>query len=102
MQTATRGTLSLLAAFLAAVSVLTVAADGATLKHKKTGQTITGTLTEQKINQRRGFKLENGSLTCRCCRLKHPHRPRPQTQARHAEAGHPRPPRARHRQARCG
>ena len=62
MQTATRGTLSLLAAFLAAVSVLTVAADGATLKHKKTGQIITGTLTQQKINQRRGFKLEDGNI----------------------------------------
>jgi hypothetical protein len=36
-------------------------ADAAVLKNKQTGETISGTLTDQKINGKRLFKLEDGS-----------------------------------------
>lgn len=64
MRTMMPKTFRLLAFFPATAALMTfaVASDGATLKHKETGEIIKGTLAQQKINKRRGFRLQDGDI----------------------------------------
>ncbi|KPJ75700.1 MAG: hypothetical protein AMK72_02880 [Planctomycetes bacterium SM23_25] len=62
MRTMTSRTIRLATFLLAAAALMTFAAasDGITLKHKKTGEVIQGTLLSQKINNLRVFRIHGG------------------------------------------
>ena len=62
MRTSKPGSCRLPAFLLVTAALMTfaVASDGATLKHKKTGEIIKGKLLSQKINNLRVFRIHDG------------------------------------------